>query len=232
MEIKLNNINGLVDAMRTVYITKRNYSKDDLLKSLYQYNNITEKMPCNSDMLRELGLVLKIGKAHTTLASFIDLAFSVRGLHRAAQDDLDSHAKRMDNRIIRTSTRHKSKDGFDGNQISNYYKGKILTFSDYSHLLPIEIEQGGVKYVKNSIGYINEEYKDNHDVIRGLYPLSISSDCEFKCNLAAWAHIYQHRGEHGAAHPELKELAESATSQIEEWTRGLVDRFFLLGVVN
>lgn len=38
---------------------------------------------------------------HHTLMKYIDIAFFTDGLHRGAQDDLDSHAIAFNNRITR-----------------------------------------------------------------------------------------------------------------------------------
>ncbi len=55
------------------------------------------------------------------MGRFLDFSFTVYNLHRAGQDDLDSHAKRMENRIIRSSTRLAD---FAAGEMSDYYKGQ------------------------------------------------------------------------------------------------------------
>ena len=39
------------------------------------------------------------------MLDFVTISVTVEGIHRAGQDDWDAHAKRFDNRIIRSSTR-------------------------------------------------------------------------------------------------------------------------------
>ena len=46
-----------------------------------------------------------MGRKHITVLRYIDISIMTEGLHRAGQDDIDAHARRFDNRIIRSSTR-------------------------------------------------------------------------------------------------------------------------------
>ena len=63
---------------------------------------------------------------------FEDISVVVEGLHRGATDDLDSHAKRMDNRIIRSSTR--LADYHEG-EVSEWYEDKIITWDEVLNIL-------------------------------------------------------------------------------------------------
>ena len=76
------------------------------------------------------------------------------------------------------------------------------------------LERNGTRYVKTVNGYIKEELKDNSDVKRGLYMLSIPSNFIFKVNLTEWAHVYKERGDKGGANPEVKLCCEAIADQI------------------
>lgn len=72
----------------------------------------------------------------------------------------------------------------------------------------------GKKYVKTTNGYILEEHKDDRDVKRGLYMLSIPSNFIFKVNLTEFSHVYKERNAGGTANPEVKELAEGCLMKV------------------
>ena len=180
-----------------------------------------------------LDKLLKWGKRHITLLRFIDLSFTVYGMHRGAQDDLDSHAMRMNNRIIRASTRLGE---FEQDEMSDYYSGKIIPTDKALDCLgismPEEIEVDGCPYVRGVNGYILKGYADYNDVKRGLYMLSIPSSFVFRVNLTEFAHIYKERGDHGNAHPELKSAVESMENQLEAATAGYANRELLMAIPN
>lgn len=136
---------------------------------------------------------------------------------------MDSHAKRFDNRIIRSSTRLAT---YETEEISDWYKDKIIPTDIALSLLNKEMPEhmivDGQNYVKTTNGYIREDLKDSKDVKRGLYMLSLPMTFTFKVNLAELAHVYKERGSkkggaHGTAAPELQELMEDLMSQIEAW---------------
>jgi thymidylate synthase ThyX len=153
------------------------------------------------------------------------------GIHRGGQDDIDSHAKRFNNRIVRSSTRLAE----FGDEKSSYYKDKILTTDEAVKILninlPDSIQYNGLTYVKTTNGYILEDMKDNKDVKRGLYMLSIPSNFVSQIDLCEFAHVYKERGEHGTANPEVKEWAESISNQLEEWFPQF-NREFLMKILN
>lgn len=64
-----------------------------------------------------LEMLLKMGRKHITVLRFIDISIMTEGLHRAGQDDVDAHARRFDNRIIRNSTRLAT---FGDNEVSEW----------------------------------------------------------------------------------------------------------------
>ena len=145
--------------------------------------------------------------------------------------DFDSHAKRFDNRIIRSSTRLATY----GNEKSDYYKDKILTTDEALNILEIKspdtVIYNSKTYVKTTNGYILEEYKDNKDVMRGLYMLSIPSNFIFRINLTEFSHLYKERGEHGTANFEVKECAEKCLSLINSFHHQF-NRELMLAIKN
>ena len=76
---------------------------------------------------------------HETLLRFIDFTFFTEGLHRGAQDDLDAHAVRFNNRIVRSSTRLAVKDGVE---LSDWYKDKVMGFDEITEY----VDEKGERY--------------------------------------------------------------------------------------
>lgn len=245
MEVYLNRVDGIDDAIVSMYLSKRTLTRDlemDIRSETYDNSNVsyrangilgslkqdrTEKM---NDWLKKL---FKWGVHHMTMLRFIDLSFSVYGLHRAGQDDMDAHAMRMNNRIIRSSTRLAT---FESGEMSDYYKGQIIpTDVALAHLgitTPEEIEYEGKTYVRAANGYILKEKAKSKDVKRGLYMLSIPSNFIFRIQLTEFAHIYKERNEKGTANPEVKQAVEAMADQIEYATCGYVTRELLMAIPN
>lgn len=174
---------------------------------------------CDSNKIEKfnkwLEMLLRMGRKHITVLRYIDISIMTEGLHRAGQDDVDAHARRFENKIIRSSTRlAEFKDG----EMSDYYKDKIITTDFALKILGIDIpnviQYEGNTYIKSTNGYVKEEYKDNKDVKRGLYMLSIPSNFVSKINLCEWGHVYKERNENGGANPEVKQWAEEVMKQI------------------
>lgn len=239
MNVYLNKISGIDDAITSMYFSKRSWTRDkendirDLVHSCtnsysgkfedsYIYDCDKEKF---NDHMKKL---CKWGKIHCTMLRFIDLSVTVENIHRAGQDDWDSHAKRFDNRIIRASTRLAD---FSSGEMSDYYKGKIiptdLVCERFKVELPTSVILDGKTFVKTVNGYIRDDLKNNRDVKRGLYMESIPSSFIFKINLTEWAHVYRERNEHGTANPEVKELAESIQEQLEKMMPWFTKEFIL-----
>ena len=151
------------------------------------------------------------------MLDFITISVTVEGIHRAGQDDWDAHAKRFDNRIIRSSTRLAD---FSEGEMSDYYKDKIIPLGVALEYLgidtPKEFAKDDTIYVRSVNGYIQKDFENDRDVKRGLYMESIPSNFIFKCNMAQWAHVYKLRNESGTANPEVKQLAETIQDQIEK----------------
>lgn len=226
MEVYLNSIDGISDAMTSLYISKRSITREkqnaliELCDSYLDrhgkpYNNISPEI--YEAFNKELDKVCKYGKSHTTLLRFIDLSFMVYGMHRGGQDDWDAHTQRYNNRIVRSSTRLAS---YEDHEMSDYYKGKILTTDQVLEFMkqpmPDVVEIFGNTYVKGVNGYIKEGYQHDNDVKRGLYMLSIPSNFIFRVNLCEWAHVYKERNINGSANPEVKQLTEMIADTLEK----------------
>lgn len=225
MNAYLNSISGIDDAIVSMYFSKRHMDRQieftirDLCKRCLTRSGFIDDRASDEDKQKfdeYMNKLCKFGKHHITLLRFVDMSFTVYGLHRAGQDDWDAHACRYNNRIIRESSRLAD---FKEGEKSDYYKDKILTTEEAMKELNIQtpefIIKDDVKYVKAVNGYIREDLADKNDVKRGLYMLSIPSSFIFRVNLTEWAHVYKERNKNGGANPEVKELAESIADMIE-----------------
>lgn len=222
MKVYLNSIQGIPDAITSMFMSKRTWTRDRELEIRRICNRVLDRTgrfqigPFSKDpdviQYNEwLEKLCKWGRQHITMLKFIDLSFTVEGLHRGGQDDWDSHAKRFDNRIIRSSTRLAK----FSKEMSDYYKGKIVPTDEMAEFLGIDlpdrvIAQDGQPYVKTVNGYVREDLKEDKDVLRGLYMLSIPSNFIYKVNLAEFAHVVKERNENGHANPEVKQLCEES----------------------
>ena len=241
MQVYLNAITGIDDAIVSMYLSRRSWTRE-LELHIYE---VCRKVPNPHGSRKEyreelsaefeefhtwLSKLVKWGWKHTTMLRFIDFSITVEGLHRAGQDDWDSHAKRFENRIIRNSTRFKESN-FQY-EMSDYYQGKVLATDVAAQLLNIALPETmtheGKTYVKTVNGYILEEMQDDQDVKRGLYMLSIPSNFIFKVNLTEWAHVYKERNAKSSANPEVRQCCEQIASQLEqfhpEFNRELFDK--------
>lgn len=216
MKITYCKISGWDGAMRSFFMTNKKYDKqiEERLQKvekyliLREYGIINDDVDCEDliwyDKIKKN--VIEVGKKHTTLLRFIDITFVVDGLHRGAQDDFDSHAKRLESRIVRMSTRVRNNEKL--NEVSGFYKGKIITFDDLTKQfdLPEEFVKDDKKFVRTPFGYVQDEYKDDRDVLRGNVPLAVSSMFTVKVNLTELCHIVRERAPGSAAAPELQEM--------------------------
>lgn len=212
MKVYLNKITGIDDAIVSMMMSKRTWTREmDLHIRELTYKNTTREGFLLNDLDEEfinyLNKVIKYGVnyGHTTLLRFIDLSFVTEGLHRAAQDDFDAHAKRLDNRIVRSSTRLGT---YTGGEKSDYYKDKILYTDELCKLLGIKLPSfadiNGKRYIKTEFGYVEESQFEIQDVKRGLYTMAIPSNFIWKSQYPELCHIFQHRDEDSHAHPELQ----------------------------
>ena len=251
MKVYLTEMHSIRDAIRTMYLSKRTWTPEleSKIKEAINYctdrdgrplTGFNDNDPIKNEFEDMVNKLFKWGKHHITMLRFLDVSVTVEGLHRGGTDDLDAHAKRMDNRIIRSSTRLAN---YQSSEISDWYKDKIIptdaALKILSMDLPEEIEYDGNTYVRAENGYIIKGQEDNKDVKRGLYMLSLPMTFTFKINIAELAHVYIERGKskkngglaHGTAAPELQEMIEDLIDQIHEWYPQ-IDREFLLDVEN
>ena len=243
MEVYLNRIDGWDDAILSMFYSKRTITREfeEHVRDIVWLD--TEDNPSRgtigsltslSDELAEwLDILFKWCPRHITMGRFIDFSFTVYGLHRAGQDDWDAHAKRFDNRIIRSSTRLAN---FGLGEMSDYYRDKIIPTDQALDILSIkvpgEIEFNGKTYVKGVNGYVLKGMEDNKDVKRGLYMLSIPSNFIFKVNLTEFAHVYKERNKEGSANPEVKECCEKCVDLLTVASRGYINRDLLKEIRN
>lgn len=233
MKVYLNEISGLWQAVVSMYMSKRSWTREKEvgLKSIYSMNYNEFGMRTDDidfeNFYETLNKLFKWAPKHITMTRFLDFAFTVEGLHRGAQDDFDAHAKRLENRILRSSTRLSM---FDGNEKSDWYKGKILTTDEaLKHMdihLPKEIMIDGKDYVKCENGYVLSEHAQDKDVLRGLYMLSIPSNFTFRVNCTEFAHILKERDKNSHAHPELRECVEEMLRLIQREIPQLTREWF------
>lgn len=228
MNVYLNKITGIDDAIVSMYMSKRTWTREleeKIRSAVYLGTNrfgalstvgfSESSQKLINFFLDELNKVTKWGKRHMTMLRFVDISVTVEGMHRAGQDDVDSHAMRFNNRIIRSSTRLAK----FGHEMSDYYNGKVVptdvALAALGITTPEKLEYEGKTYIKTVNGYVLEGMENNKDVLRGLYMLSIPSNFIFKCQLTEWAHVYKERNQNGTANPEVKEFCEAVCNQLE-----------------
>lgn len=238
MKVYLNKITGIDDAIVSMYFSKRSWNRGmethirEVTKAILNSDGVY--FPWPRDKTKEfdewMDKLIKIGTKHITLLRFIDFSFTVEGIHRAGQDDWDAHAKRFDNRIIRASTRLAT---FEGDEMSDWYKGKIMTMDQVLRSIDAEVpekitDENGTLFVRATNGYIREDLKDDKDAKRGLYMECIPSNFIFKVNLTEWAHVYKMRNKSTNANPEVKQLCENIADLLEDanpwFTRDLFNK--------
>lgn len=243
MQVYLNRIDGWDDAIISMFLSKRTLTRElemDIRNEVAACTNTDPNRGAIGALINVtdklqgwLNTLFKWSPIHITMGRFLDLSFTVYGLHRAGQDDLDSHAKRMENRIIRSSTRLAD---YSHGEMSEYYQGKIVPTDTALALLgitmPDEIEYEGQTYVRGVNGYILKGMENNKDAKRGLYMLSIPSNFIFKINLTEYAHVFKERNEKGSANPEVKSCIESATDELVSVSLGSINRELLLKIKN
>lgn len=241
MKVTINNITGFEDAFVAMYISKRSWTPEldaDIRKAceivLDRNGRIDPLADKNSiDKFNNwLSILLKMGRKHITVLRYIEISMMTEGIHRAGQDDIDAHAKRFENKIIRSSTRLAE---YGDCEISDWYRDKIIPTDKALSILginiPSVINHNGETYIKTTNGYIKEKYKNNKDVRRGLYMLSIPSNFVSKINLCEWGHVFKERNQEGGANPEVKEWAESVMNQITGF-HNQITRDYVLSIEN
>lgn len=242
MNVTVNSITGFEDAFVAMYISKRSWTPEldkeirDVCNDVLDKNGNIKTWTAKEENIEKfnkwLEMLLRMGRRHITLLRYIDISIMTEGIHRAGQDDIDSHARRFDNRIIRSSTRLAE---FSDGEMSDYYKEKVIPTDEALNILNIDIpdsfEYMERTYVKSPNGYVKEEYKDNKDVKRGLYMLSIPSNFISKINLCEWAHVFKERNDDGGANPEVKDWAEMVMKKIT-CIQKQITRDYVLSIQN
>lgn len=188
MNVYLNEVRGIPDAITSMFMSKRSWTRDMEIEIRRVCGRVLDRTgrfqidphaddPDVGQYNEWMHKLTKWGVQHITMLKFIDLSITVEGLHRGGQDDWDAHAKRFDNRIIRSSTRLAR---FGQDEMSDWYKDKIMTTDAALKRLDVDIPEkidvDGVPYVKAANGYVREDLKDDNDAKRGLYMLSIPSN--------------------------------------------------------
>lgn len=241
MNVTVTSMRGFDDMIVTMFISKRHWSPE-LDRDIRE---TCDRVLTSDGRLREgareddlfkfndwLAKSLRMGMKHITILRYLDIAIMTEGQHRAGQDDIDAHAKRFDNRIIRNSTRMSE---FVQGEVSAFYEDKILTTDQAMSVLGVDvpetIEYDGHRWVKSTNGYVREEYANDKDVKRGLYMLSIPSTFSGKINLCEWGHVFKLRNKEGHAHPEVKQWAEAVTEQIGKYHKQIT-RDYILSIEN
>lgn len=207
----------LVD--RTVY--KRKYAA---INDFFFYNNKVTGDYDNdvAEFERLLGLTKDnaMGKQkHQTLMEYLDISFITEGMHRGAQDDLDSHARSFNNRITRFSTRLAE---IEEVKLSEWYKDKVIPYDP--DILDIEpfIRVDGKIYNATPFGYVLEKHATvpaknglDKDVQRGLMPLGMASDAQWKIGASSLRYVYKMRSKFTKTNPELKLAMEMLADELE-----------------
>ena len=246
MQVYLNRIDGWDDAILTMFYSKRTITREFEREVRNAVFESTAQSPYYNETVGTLvdsvywdtvkGWLTKLFKwlpHHTTMGRFIDLSFTVYGMHRAGQDDWDAHAQRYNNRIIRSSTRLAD---FKSGEVSEYYADKILptdvALAAMGIATPDEVVFDGKTYVRAVNGYILKGMENSKDVKRGLYMLSIPSDFIFKVNLTEFAHVYKERRLEGTANPEVKKACEAMADKLYYASKGFITRDLLMSIKN
>ena len=161
MNLYVNEISGIADAIVSMFMSRRSWTREKEMeirdvceRVLIRQGKIVDGA-APEDMARYdkwMDSLVKWGWQHVTMLRYIDISVTVEGLHRAGQDDWDSHAARFGNRIIRSSTRLAN----FGYEMSDWYQDKIIPTDSALALLGIEapevIERDGERFVKTING--------------------------------------------------------------------------------
>ena len=189
---------------------------------------INAKMSISENILSELNKLAKWGAGvgmdawiddgHEAILRFIDLSFVGENLGYGTVADLDSHVTRMNNRMIRSSSRIAK---YDQDERSEWYVGRICSIEDmletFGKSAPNSfVNSEGKVFIKTPNGYVIEGEETDGDARRGNYPLCIPMQCIFNVNLYDLRHIYMRRNKYTHATPELKNAIEDLANQVEQ----------------
>ena len=108
MNTYLNQISGIDDAIVSMFMSKRSWTREKELHirqvcrqvlqpngSLAEYN--AELAAEFEEFSNWMSKLVKWGQKHITMLRFVDMSITVEGLHRAGQDDWDA---RCDLKVI------------------------------------------------------------------------------------------------------------------------------------
>ena len=251
MQFILTEVSGLAQAIMSLKMSKRNWSleqQEKIQKDIYSITDMhgfflpEDILDENGKQTRKeileyldntlvkwgagVGLTPWKDAGHETLLRFIDISFITEDLHRGAQDDLDAHARRFDNRIVRGSTRLGK---FSSNERSDWYKDKIRSMEemlDYNQILypKAYTDDKNITWIYTANGYVREDLSEDKDALRGNYPLSIPSTAIWKINLCELRHVYMRRNKLTRANPELQNGIEELADQIEYALPGVLGK--------
>jgi hypothetical protein len=238
MKATVVEISGYVPAFIAMYTTGKNVDEerlDDILETVRQsctFNgfrcDITEALPehvkaKNREHLTKfdgyMDKLMKYGIAHEheTLLDFIKISIFMEDLHRGAQDDWDAHARRLD--IIRSSTRANKKSSGKNADLSDWYRGKVLTFDEALRENGTGLDnfkdRNGIEWVRTPWGYVRKDLEKDPDVLRGLVPLGLACDNISTVSFRNLRHIYDLRRPGSHAAPELQEAVEQVRNDLK-----------------
>lgn len=229
MNVYVPNVFGYEQAFRSMYMSKRSYSDEIERKIQVAVQTGIEArtgryLPGkSSDLDSMLDKLTTMGRKHITVLRFLNFDIVTIGLHRAGQDDVDAHARRFDNRIIRASTRLAD---FEQDEFSDFYKDKVITTDRMVGLLNVHLPDAvnvedtetGESHIYRKVpnGYVREEYLEDRDVKRGLYMMGIPSNFVAQINITEFAHVYKLRNRNTHANPEVREWAEAVLRKLQE----------------
>lgn len=253
MKVTVTSITGFAPMFEAMYMSKRSWTPElaqeirEVCFVIEHRGRITATAEQKTKFDRWLDMALKMSRKHITVGKFLDITIMTEGLHRAGQDDVDAHAERFDNRIIRNSTRLAT---FDQDEFSDYYKNKVMTTDTMIKNLGVNIPDAvwetttgefcvfepANAVIKNTWrkvpnGYVKEQFVDNKDVLRGLYMLGIPSNFISKICLSQFGHVFKERNKDGGANPEVKEWAEAVMQQITQMYPRIT-RDYVLSIEN
>lgn len=256
MKFQLMSITGLESAIASMKFTRRSWTPEwdaqmrEKVHAMFTRDGFYNYQSSDGDarlwVNKQLEILRKIGcgygdawidAGHETLLRFIDFEVIVTGLHSQGIADLDAHVMRMNNRMVRSSSR--SGNATNTDELSDWYKSRVMTFDDLMRMLRgakdentdadlydqfpnsinVTFNRDGKEVecvmIKTPHGYIREDLIDNGDAQRGLYHLGMSSNCIFKINFHDLRHVYKRRNEFTHAAPELAAGIEMLADQIE-----------------
>lgn len=240
MSIELMEVSGIPHALAALKQSKRHYSVEDHLIDIRFYREVSDErgfiLPedelCADAAAKVENDLTKLAKwgagvgqkesgswidaGHETLLRYIDFTFAITNVGYATMADLDSHAKRFDNRIVRSSSRLAS---YNETESCWWYEDKNLELGQVAEILGLEypdtFEYNNLTWKRTANGYVPLGYENDKDIVRGNYPLHIPMSAVMRINFVDLRHVYMRRNLYTHATPELKVEIEDLANQIE-----------------